>query len=73
MGQSVSLAPVPAAAAGINVKELEDLWYERTLGSARFMKCVRARHSNGLVVVRVAMRPFSDFDFSPYMKTIRRE
>ena len=73
MGQSVSLAALSAGSAGINVKELEDLTYEKSLGTARFMKCIRARHRNGLVVVKAAMRPFPDFKLGEYINAIRRE
>ncbi|MCJ1316227.1 Serine/threonine-protein kinase [Xylographa vitiligo] len=73
MGQSVSLAALSAGSAGINVKELEDLTYEKSLGTARFMKCIRARHRNGLVVVKAAMRPFPDFKLGEYVKAIRQE
>jgi phosphoinositide-3-kinase, regulatory subunit 4 len=73
MGQSVSLTAVSAGAAGINVKELDDLSYEKSLGSARFMKCIRARHRHGLVTVKVAMRPYPDFKFTPYVEALRRE
>ncbi len=73
MGQSVSLPAASAGAAGINVKELEDLTYERSLGSARFMKCIRARHPHGLVLVKVALRPPPDFQLTSYAQAIRRE
>ena len=73
MGQSVSINAVSAGAAGLNVKELEDVGYEKTLSSARFMKCIRARHRHGLVVVKVAMRPAPDFKLTKYAKAIRRE
>ena len=73
MGQSVSLAALSAGSAGINVRELEDLTYEKSLGTARFMKCVRARHQYGVVVVKVAMKPFPEFKLGKYVKAIRRE
>jgi phosphoinositide-3-kinase regulatory subunit 4 len=73
MGQGVSLATPYAGSAGINVKELEDLSYEKSLGSARFMKCIRARHRHGVVVVKVAMRPFPELKLGKYVKAIRRE
>ena len=73
MGQGISLTALPAGSAGINVKEFEDLSYEKSLGTARFMKCIRARHRHGLVVVKVAMRPYPDFKFGKYMEAVRRE
>jgi phosphoinositide-3-kinase, regulatory subunit 4 len=71
MGQSVSISALSAGSAGINVRELEDLQYEKTLSSARFMKCIRARHEHGLVVVKVAMRPPPDFKLTPYANAIK--
>ena len=73
MGQSVSITVVSAGSAGLNAKELEDLSYEKSLSSARFMKCIRARHKHGLVIVKVAMRPSPDFKLKKYAKAIRRE
>jgi phosphoinositide-3-kinase, regulatory subunit 4 len=73
MGQSVSLAAVTTGSASIDVKELEDLVYDKSLSSARFMKCIRARHKHGLVVVKVAMRPPPDFKLTKYAKAIKHE
>ena len=72
MGQSVSVTALSAGSAGINVKELDDLSYEKALSSARFMKCIRARHQHGLVVVKIALRPPPDFKLTQYAKAIRR-
>lgn len=73
MGQSVSLTALSAGSAGIDVEKLSDLSYEKSLGTARFMKCIRARHRYGVVVVKIAMKPYPDFDLDPYIKAIRRE
>ena len=73
MGQGISLTTLSAGSAGIDVEQLSDLVYEKSLGSARFMKCVRARHRHGVVVAKIVMKPFPDFDFEPYIKAIRRE
>ena len=73
MGQSFSLATLLAGSAGIDVPELSDLTYERSLGSARFMKCIRARHQHGLVVVKLVMKPYPQLDLEKYVKAIRRE
>ncbi|KAL0262663.1 Serine/threonine-protein kinase [Diplodia seriata] len=59
MGQGYSLTTLSAGAAGIDVPELADLTYEKSLGTARFMKTIRARHKDGLVVVKVVMKPFN--------------
>lgn len=73
MGQSFSLATFSAGSAGIDVQELSDLTYEKSLGTARFMKSIRARHQHGLVVVKLVMKPFTQFDLGPYVQAIRRE
>ena len=73
MGQGFSLTTLSAGSAGIDVPELSDLYYEKSLGTARFMKSIRARHQHGLVVVRVAMKPFPAFELGQYVKAIRRE
>lgn len=56
MGNSVSVTAPSAGAAGIDVPELSDLVYERALGSARFMKTIRARHHDGIVLVKVFVK-----------------
>ncbi|OIW31799.1 ARM repeat-containing protein [Coniochaeta ligniaria NRRL 30616] len=59
MGQGFSLATPPAGAAGIDVPELGDLVYEKSIGAARFMKSIRARHQDGVVLVKVLVKPYS--------------
>ena len=56
--------------ANIDVPELADLQYEKSLGAARFMKSVRARHKDGLVVARVVMKPYAQFNFDIYVKQL---
>ena len=73
MGQAVSAPAISAGSAGINVRELEDLTYEKSLSSARFMKCIRARQRHGLVIIKIVMRPHEEFKLAPYAKAIRRE
>jgi hypothetical protein len=34
------------------------------------MKAVRARHKDGLVVARVVMKPYAQFDFHLYVKRL---
>ena len=73
MGQTFSLATLPAGAVGIDVPELSDLIYEKSLGTARLMKSARARHRNGLVVVKLVMKPFPQLKLDQYVKAIRCE
>ncbi len=72
MGQTFSLATLSAGSASIDVPELSDLTYEKTLGTARLMKSIRARHQNGLVVVKLVTKPFQQ-DLGKYVRAIRRE
>jgi hypothetical protein len=70
MGQGYSLITLPAASAGIDVPEMADIAYEKSLGNARFMKCIRARHKNGLVIAKVVMKPYPQLRLDEYVKVI---
>lgn len=58
MGQGFSLQALSAGPGGIDVPELSDLTYEKSMGSARFMKSIRARHEDGVVLVKVVVKPY---------------
>ena len=73
MGQTFSTATLSAVSAGLHIPELSDLTYEKSLGTARFMKCIRARHQHGLVVVKLVAKPFPQLDLAAYVKVLRRE
>ncbi|KAH4184863.1 non-specific serine/threonine protein kinase [Parastagonospora nodorum] len=73
MGQGFSLTTLSAGSANIDVPELADLQYEKSLGAARFMKAVRARHKDGLVVARVVMKPYAQFNFHVYVRRLLNE
>lgn len=73
MGQGYSLTTLSAGSAGIDVPELSDLAYEKSLGDARFMKAIRALHRDGLVVVKVVMKPYASMKFTTYIREIMRE
>lgn len=73
MGQGYSITTLSAGAANIDVPELNDLNYEKSLGNARFMKTVRARSKNGLVVAKVVMKPYPSLKLDEYIKVILRE
>jgi hypothetical protein len=70
MGQGYSLITLPAASAGIDVPEMADILYEKSLGNARFMKCIRARHKNGLVIAKVVMKPYPQLRLDEYVTAI---
>lgn len=73
MGQGFSLTTLSAGSANIDVPELADLRYEKSLGAARFMKTVRARHKDGLVVARVVMKPYAQFNLDRYVRRLVEE
>jgi phosphoinositide-3-kinase, regulatory subunit 4 len=70
MGQGYSLTTITAGAAGIDVPELADLQYEKSLGNARFMKSIRARQKDGLVVAKVVMKPYSNMKLDQYVSSL---
>ena len=72
MGQGYSLTTLSAGSAGIDVPELSDLAYEKNLGDARFMKAIRARHNDGIVVVKIVMKPYASMKLSRYVQQIQR-
>lgn len=72
MGQGFSLTAPPAGAAGIDVPELADLTYEKVIGQARFMKSIRARHNDGVVLVKVLVKPYA-MSLVRYKKKIIRK
>ncbi|KAL0472447.1 phosphoinositide 3-kinase [Neurospora intermedia] len=72
MGQGFSLTAPPAGAAGIDVPELADLTYEKVIGQARFMKSIRARHNDGVVLVKVLVKPYA-MSLGRFKKKIIRE
>ncbi|KAL2869199.1 ubiquitin-binding serine/threonine protein kinase VPS15 [Aspergillus lucknowensis] len=73
MGQGYSLTTLSAGSAGIDIPELSDLTYEKSMGGGRFMKSIRARQNNGLVFVKVIMKPYPSMKLEPYVRAIIRE
>ncbi|KAI1853192.1 hypothetical protein JX266_001898 [Neoarthrinium moseri] len=73
MGQSYSLTTPYAGSAGIDVPELSDLVHERSLGDARFMKAIRARSYDGLVLAKVTVKPHTPMSLKSYGAKILQE
>ena len=71
-GQGYSFPPASTIAAGLDVPELSYLSFEKTLGDARLIKTIRARHHQGLVVVKVAAKPNTGLGFQKYIDEIMR-
>ncbi|ORX62898.1 ARM repeat-containing protein [Hesseltinella vesiculosa] len=55
------------------VSELGDVAYEKSLGTARFMKTVRGRHNDGMVVVKIFAKPKLGLSLKEYAKRMKRE
>ncbi|KAL2111613.1 hypothetical protein VUR80DRAFT_9745 [Thermomyces stellatus] len=70
MGQGFSLATPSAGSASIDVPELGDLVYEKSIGNATFMKSVRARHHDGVVLVKVFVKPYTPMALERYKQDI---
>lgn len=70
MGQGFSLATPAAGSAGIDIAQLQDIQYERSIGNARFMKSIRARHESGVVLVKILVKPFAEVKLDKYKKQI---
>lgn len=70
MGQGFSLATPSAGSAGIDTAQLQDVQYEKSIGNARFMKSIRGRHENGVVLVKVLVKPYREVKLEEYKKQI---
>lgn len=70
MGQGFSLATPSAGAAGIDIAQLQDIQYEKSIGNARFMKSIRGRHEHGVVLVKVLVKPYTEVKLDKYKKKI---
>ncbi|KYK59601.1 phosphoinositide 3-kinase regulatory subunit 4 [Drechmeria coniospora] len=73
MGQGFSLATPSAGSAGIDIAQLQDVQYERSIGNARFMKSIRGRHENGLVLVKVLVKPYAGVDLDLYKQLLIKQ
>lgn len=69
-GYSTSLPPGPSA---IETTELSDITFERPLGGARFLRTVRCRHHDGVVVVKTASKPNPTTSWKPYARALKAE
>jgi phosphoinositide-3-kinase, regulatory subunit 4 len=73
MGQTYSLTTLSSGSASIDVPELADLSYEKSLGTARFMKSIRARHVLGLVFVKAFVKAYPSMDLQSEVRRILEE
>ena len=72
MGQGYS-ATLPPGPSAIEAAELSDLTFEKALGGARFLRTVRARHQNGVVVAKVCMKANPNVSFKQFSRLLRQE
>lgn len=70
MGQGFSLATPSAGSAGIDIAQLQDIQYEKSIGNARFMKSIRGRTDYGVVLVKVLVKPYTEVKLEKYKKQI---
>ncbi|KAF9971093.1 Serine/threonine-protein kinase, partial [Actinomortierella ambigua] len=75
MGNAVSTVTPSAATAGIDsyVSELGDIHYEKSLGSARFLKTIRGRQKEGSVVVKIFVKPEIGISMHRVLRMLRDE
>jgi phosphoinositide-3-kinase regulatory subunit 4 len=73
MGGQLSLVTPSAATVGIDayVSELEDIQYEGALGNARFLKAVKGQHADGMVVIKVFIKPLEGLDVESLSKELK--
>ncbi|KDQ50203.1 hypothetical protein JAAARDRAFT_165024 [Jaapia argillacea MUCL 33604] len=50
-----------------------DIVYEKSLGSARFLKTVKCRHRNGYLVVKIFIKPDPGFSLRTYHRRLKVE
>ncbi|KAK4574785.1 Serine/threonine-protein kinase [Recurvomyces mirabilis] len=72
MGQGQSTA-LPAGPTALEAAELADLTFEKPLGGTRFLRTVRARHQNGIVVAKICLKSNPSISFKSYAKALRQE
>ncbi|KAK9239906.1 hypothetical protein V1525DRAFT_371857 [Lipomyces kononenkoae] len=75
MGNQISQVTPSAPTVGIDsyVDELGDIQYDKTCGSARFMKTVRGRHKDGLVIVKIFIKPMANLSLRMFQRQLTNE
>lgn len=72
MGQGYSTTAPSTAALIVDVNEINDVTYERPMGTSRFMKSIRVRHNDGQLAVKVFAKPSEPMHLDDYRREIRR-
>ncbi|TPX43846.1 hypothetical protein SeMB42_g04554 [Synchytrium endobioticum] len=76
MGNIISSATPPSTTtAGIHsyVSEVPSVHYERSLGSARFLKTIRCRHPEGPIVVKIFVKPEVTVSLRQWVKELQNQ
>lgn len=76
MGNTQSGYPLTRTAATLDsfINELgPEIVYEKSLGTSRFLKTVRCRHRNGLVVVKIYIKPDLGASLQTYQRRLKVE
>ncbi|TPX35937.1 hypothetical protein SmJEL517_g01766 [Synchytrium microbalum] len=76
MGNIISSATPPSTTtAGIDsyVSEVPSVLYERSLGSARFLKTIRCRHPEGPIVVKIFVKPEISVSLRQWVKELQNQ
>ncbi|KAK4617870.1 Putative serine/threonine-protein kinase [Fulvia fulva] len=73
MGQGYSSVTLPAGPSAMEATELSDLAFEKPLGGARFLRTIRARHQNGIVVVKSCQKANASVSFKKYARLLKEE
>ncbi|KAI0701928.1 hypothetical protein BC835DRAFT_1321753 [Cytidiella melzeri] len=73
MGNAQSLVRTSGALDSFVTDLGSDIVYERSLGSARFLKTVKCRHKNGPLVVKIFVKPDPGVSLRRYYKRLKHE
>ncbi|KAI1788273.1 hypothetical protein LXA43DRAFT_1025990 [Ganoderma leucocontextum] len=73
MGNAQSLTRTSGALDSFVVELGGDIVYERSLGSARFLKTVKCRHKNGYLVVKIFIKPDPGLSLRKYHGRLKTE
>ena len=74
MGNSVSTSSNRLAGMSNLVAEVgDDVQYEKSMGSSRFLKAIKARHRSGLIVVKTFIKPDPSMSLASLVKRLRVE
>ncbi|KAI0672432.1 hypothetical protein C8Q78DRAFT_971156 [Trametes maxima] len=73
MGNVQSLTRTSGALDSFVTELGSDVVYERSLGSARFLKTVKCRHKNGYLVVKIFIKPDPGLSLRKYHRRLKIE